>query len=35
LRALIFIATGNMTDSENVDPNPSTTAVTCRKTEKL
>jgi hypothetical protein len=35
LRALIFIATGNITDSEKVDPKPRTTAVTWRKTEKL
>ena len=33
MRALIFIATGNMTDSEKVAPNPTTTAVMCRKIE--
>jgi hypothetical protein len=35
VRALTFIAPGNITDSEKVDLKPSTIVVTWRKTEKL
>src|SRR5262249_28082499 len=32
-RALVLMATGNITDSEKVEPKPTTTALMCRKIE--